>query len=384
MTTNASQNHAPHAGAAGPLEGIRVLDLTHHLGGPLATMALAQLGAEVIKVEPPEGDGWRRVDDVRGESRLFHAVNRDKRGVVLDLKSDEGREVLGRLLDWADVLVHSLGPGVAERLGFGPDEATARNPRLVYCSLSGFGPGERRGTDVAVQSESGLIAANGGRTVPVPAHDTLAPWIMVSGILAALLERERSGRGQVVETSLLESAAALSAHRLIRDGSGEPLFNRFVGAMYRAYDTSDGRIALACYAPRLHERVLVVLGLDELLDDPRFATLEARAAHSGELAEIMGARLATETTETWRSRLAADGLPYGVVAERPFAVLDHPQAVAMGLVVEVEDPTLGPELVTGPPLRLSRTPGRTERPAPRLGEHTDEVLAEMGLARSAP
>ena len=252
--------------ATGPLAGIRVVDLTHHLGGPLATMALGQMGADVVKVEPPSGDEWRRVDDVDGESRQFHAANRDKRGIVLDLRTPEGREALGALIDGADVLVHSFSPGVAERIGAGPDEALARNPRLIHCSLSAFGPGGRRGTDVALQCESGLVAANGGRVVPVPVHDTIAPFVMVSGILAALYERERSGRGQVVETSLLESAAALAAHRLIRDGSGEPMFNRFVGALYRPYPTADGAIALACYAPSMHLRLFEALGLPELAE----------------------------------------------------------------------------------------------------------------------
>jgi crotonobetainyl-CoA:carnitine CoA-transferase CaiB-like acyl-CoA transferase len=364
--------------SVGPLDGVRVVDLTHHLGGPLAGMALGQLGADVVKVEPPEGDAWRRVDDVRGESRQFHAANRDKRGIVLDLKRAEGRAALRALVDEADVLLHSFSPGVAERLGAGATELCARNPRLVYCALSAFGAGGRRGTDVALQSETGLVAANGGHQVPVPAHDTLVPYVMVTGILAALLERERSGRGQVVETSLLEAAAALAAHRLIREGSGEPAFNRFVSAFYRPYATADGAIALACYAPSMHERLLVALGLEGLLEDRRFRDLEARAAHSADLAEIVGARLATASTAAWRERLDAARLPHGVVSERPFSLLDHPDARAMGLVVEIEDPTLGPELVTGPPLRFSRTPARTSRPAPRLGEHTDEVLAELG------
>ena len=365
------------AHAPGPLDGIRVVDLTHHLGGPLATMTLAQMGADVVKVEPPEGDEWRRVDDIRGESRQFHAANRDKRGIVLDLSAPAGREALGALIDGADVLVHSFSPGVAERLGAGAEEALARNPRLVHCSLTAFGPTGRRGTDVAVQCETGLVAANGGRVVPVPVHDTIAPFVMVAGILAALYERERSGRGQVVETSLLEAAAALAAHRLIRDGSGEPAFNRFVSALYRPYPTADGAIALACYAPRMHLRLLEALGLGELAADPRFATLPARARHSGELAELVGARLADDTTAAWRARLHAAGLPHGVVSEHPLSLLDHPEARALGLVVEVEDPTLGPELVTGPPLRFSRTPARTARPAPRLGEHTDQVLQEL-------
>ncbi len=358
---------------SGPLEGVRVVDLTHHLGGPLATMALGQLGADVVKVEPPEGDGWRGVDDVEGESRVFHAVNRAKRGVVIDLTTDEGRAALHRLCDEADVVVHSFTPGVAERLGAGAQELCARNPRLVHCSLSAFGPGGRRGTDVALQSEAGLVAANGGRPMPVPAHDTLAPWIMVAGILAALLERERSGRGQVVETSLLEASAALAAHRLIRDGSGEPLFNRFVGALYRPYPTADGAIALACYAPRLHERCLTALGLGALLEDPRFADGPSRAQNSDALAELIGARLAAHTTAAWAELLRDAGLPHGEVAA-PFALLDHPDARAIGLVAEVEDPVLGTEVVTGPPLRLSRTPAVVGAPAPRLGEHTAEVL----------
>jgi crotonobetainyl-CoA:carnitine CoA-transferase CaiB-like acyl-CoA transferase len=365
------------AQAPGPLDGIRVVDLTHHLGGPLATQTLAQMGADVVKVEPPGGDEWRHVDDVRGESRQFHAANRDKRGVVLDLSTPAGREALGALIDGADVLVHSFSPGVAERLGAGAEEALARNPRLVHCSLTAFGPAGRRGTDVALQCESGLVAANGGRVVPVPVHDTIAPFVMVAGILAALYERERSGLGQSVETSLLEAAAALATHRLIRDGSGEPPFNRFVDALYRPYATADGAIAVACYAPRMHLRLLETIGLGDLAQDPRFATLPARARHSDELAELVGARLAEEATATWRARLDAAGLPHGAVDDRPLSLLDHPEARALGLVVEIEDPTVGPELVTGPPLRFSRTPARTARPAPRLGEHTDEVLESL-------
>lgn len=360
--------------SGGPLEGIRVVDLTHHLGGPLATMALGQLGADVIKIEQPGGDEWRAVDEVGGESRLFHSVNRDKRGIVLDLKSPAGAEALGRLLEDADVLVHSLSPGVAERLGFGAAEVTARHPRLVYCALSAFGPRRGRGSDIAVQAESGLIAANDGRIVPVPVHDTLVPWIMVSGILAALFERERSGRGQVVETSLLEAAGALSVHRLIRDDSGEPLFNRFVGALYRTYPTSDGTIAIACYAPRLQEPLLRTIGLGHLLEDPRFADIAARSLNGDALDAELRALLRTDTTAAWHQLLDAAGLPHGAVAEAPLSLLDHPDARALGLVVEMDDPATGTESLTGPPLRLSRTPAATRRPAPRLGEHTDEVL----------
>jgi crotonobetainyl-CoA:carnitine CoA-transferase CaiB-like acyl-CoA transferase len=359
---------------SGPLEGVRVVDLTHHLGGPLAAMFMAQLGADVIKIEQPGGDEWRAVDEVGGESRLFHSVNRDKRGIVLDLKTEEGAAALARLLEDADVLVHSLSPGVAERLGFGAAEITERHPRLVYCALSAFGPDRGRGSDIAVQAESGLITANEGRIVPVPVHDTLVPWIMVSGILAALFERERSGRGQVVETSLLEAAGALSVHRLIRDDSGEPLFNRFVGALYRTYPTSDGTIAIACYAPRLQEPLLRTIGLGELLEDPRFADVAGRARNGDALDAKLRALLRTRTSDEWHHLIEEAGLPHGVVAEEPLSLLDHPQAHALGLVVEIEDPSTGTESVVGPPLRLSRTPAATRRPAPRLGEHTDEVL----------
>jgi formyl-CoA transferase len=367
--------------SAGALDGLRVIDLTHHLGGPLATMALAQMGADVIKVEPPDGDQWRHVDDVAGESRVFHAVNRDKRGIVLDLQTAEGRDALHALVAGADVVAHSFAPGVAERLGAGAEELTALNPRLVHCSLSAFGPEGRRGTDVALQSESGLVTANGGRMVPVPVHDMIAPWIMVAGILAALMERERSGLGQVVETSLLESSAALAAHRLIREGSGEPLFNRFVGALYRPYETADGAVSLACYAPRLHERALAAIGLEHLLADPRFADLPSRARHSRELAELIAAQLRQQPSLNWLTALREAGLPHGEVSPEAFSLLEHPDAAAIGLVVEVDDPTLGPETVTAPPLRLSRTPARTGRPAPRLGEHTAEVLAEIAAIR---
>jgi crotonobetainyl-CoA:carnitine CoA-transferase CaiB-like acyl-CoA transferase len=367
--------------SGGPLEGVRVVDLTHNLGGPLATMYLADLGAEVIKVEPPTGDQWRRVDDHLGESRLFHAVNRGKRGIVLDLKTDEGREALGALIDRADVLCHSFSPGVAERIGAGPEEALARNPRLVHCSLSAFGPGGRRGTDGAVQAETGLTTANGGRPIPVPAHDTLAPLIMTTGILAALLERERSGLGQVVETSLLEAAGALAAHRLIRDRSGEPIFNRFVGATYRTYPTRDGALAIACYAPNLHARLFVTLGMEGVLEDPRFAEVPERARHSDELAELIAERVAGETTATWCARLEAAGLPHGVVSEEPFSLLDHPDAKRIGMIIEVDDPKLGPLTMTGPPMRFSRTPAAARGPSPTLGQHTAEVLDEIAQVR---
>lgn len=358
----------------GPLTGIRVIDLTHHLGGPLATLALAQLGAEIVKVEPPEGDGWRHVDDVGGESRLFHAVNRGKRSVVIDLRDDDGRAALRALVRDADVLVHSFSPGVAERLGAGADALLELNPRLVHCSLSAFGPDGPKGTDIALQAESGLVTANGGRPLPLPVHDTVVPWIMVAGILAALLERERSGRGQAVATSLLEASAALAAHRLIRDDSGEPLFNRFVGALYRAYDTSDGAVALACYAPRLHEPALRALGLGELLGDPRFADRAGRARHSEELADLIGTQLRARPTTEWLARLRTANLPHGAVNGMPHSLLDHPAAAALGLVAEIDDPDLGREVVTGPPLRFSRTPAVPGGPAPRLGEHTATVL----------
>jgi crotonobetainyl-CoA:carnitine CoA-transferase CaiB-like acyl-CoA transferase len=364
------------ASAGGPLQGVGVVDLSHHLAGPLAAMILAQLGADVLKVEPPEGDGWRQVDDLKGESRLFHAVNRDKRGIVLDLKSEAGRDALLRLVDEADVVVHSFSPGVVERLGIGAAELCGRNPRLVYCSLSAFGT-RRRGTDLAVQSESGLVTANGGVPVPVPVHDTLAPYIMVTGILAALLERETSGRGQVVETSLLEAAGALAAHRLIRDESGEPLFNRFVSAFYRPYATADGAFGVACYPVSLHERLLATLGLEALLQDPRFADTAGRRDNADALIEIVAERMAGEPTATWVERFDAAGLSYGVVSEQPLSLLDHPDARAIGLVTEIEDPTLGRETVIGPPIRFSRTPGGTSRPAPRLGEHTQEVLDRL-------
>jgi crotonobetainyl-CoA:carnitine CoA-transferase CaiB-like acyl-CoA transferase len=157
------------------LDGLRIVDLSQGIAGPYCTKLLADLGADVVKIEPPDGDQWRKVDDVRGESRVFHAVNRGKRGAVIDLRTDEGRRDLLDLVRGADVVVHSFAPGVAERIGAGPAELMAANPRLVYCSLSAFGPDGPRGTDVALQSEAGVVTANGGRPLPVPVHDTLVP-----------------------------------------------------------------------------------------------------------------------------------------------------------------------------------------------------------------
>ena len=270
---------------------------------------------------------------------------------------------------------------MAERLGAGAEETLERNPRLIHCSLSAFGPAGRRGTDVALQCESGLVAANGGRMVPVPVHDTIAPFVMVAGILAALYERERSGRGQAVETSLLEAAAALAAHRLIRDGSGEPMFNRFVGACYRPYPTADGAIALACYAPSMHLRLFDGPG-------PRRARRGRALRDPARARPPLGRAGRADRRAPGRPRRPRPGAsgsrppacPTGGSATGPTPCSTTPTRRAMGLVVEVDDPTLGPELVTGPPLRLSRTPARTARPAPRLGEHTREVLDEIGVA----
>lgn len=374
-----------------PLAGLRVLDLSHNLAGPLTAMHLGDMGAEVVKVERPSGDEWReheRVPGHPGRSRHYAQANRNKRSVCLDLTHPAARAVLRELIERTDVLVSNMRPGVAGRLGFGWEESRELNPGLIYCAISAFGPdgprGGRRGYDIQAEALAGFMAPS---TTPdgqpptasaIPINDTALPLLACTGILAALIERGRTGRGQRVEASVLGSAVALNAHSLVRiealPGHGIPTFSR---AFYRAYETADGWIAVAAYAERLAHRLCEVVGLGGLLDSPPWDDRAVRVTRQDELVAMLAPRFRERTTAEWDDALAEAGVPGAPVRERD-DLFDDPHVRATGLVETVEDPELGTLTMTAPVVRLSDTPGAIRFPGRHLGADTREVLAELG------
>jgi crotonobetainyl-CoA:carnitine CoA-transferase CaiB-like acyl-CoA transferase len=374
-----------------PLTGLHVLDVSHNLAGPLTGMHLGDLGAEVIKVERPSGDEWReheRIPGHPGRSRHYLQANRNKRAVCLDLTRPEGQEVVRELVARADVLVTNMRPGVAERLGFGWEDASKLNPGLVYCAISAFGAtgprGGRPGYDILAEALAGFmppsLASEGQapQSSPIPINDTALPLMACTGILAALIERGRTGRGQLVEASVLGSAVALNAHSLVRverlPSHGVPTFSR---AFYRAYRTSDGWLAVAAYAERLAHRFCAAVGLPGLLERPPWDDRAERVARQPELVEMIAPRMLERTTAEWDDLLAEAGVPAAPVQERD-DLFDDPHVRATGLVEEVEDEELGTLTMTAPVVRLSGTPAAIRFPGRHLGADTREVLAELG------
>jgi len=390
--------------APGPLSGIRVIDLSTVLAGPYATMLLADLGADVIKVEPPDGDatrGWGPpwVADAAGGNRTaayFLAVNRNKRAVRLDLKSPDGAAVLRRLLADADVLVENFRPGSLDRLGF--DDASLRtlDPKLIHLAISGYGPtgpaADRPGYDFVIQAVGGLMSItgeadeDGGRPtkVGVAISDVVTGLYATIGILAAVIARD--GVGQRVDVSLLGSTLAIlvnqaqnafvTGHSPGRRGNAHPNI-----VPYETFATADGELAVAVGSERQWPRLCDALGLPSLAGDPRFATNGDRVDHRGELRPILAERLASRSTAEWAATLAAAEVPHGAVADVG-AAFDSPEAAALGMSVEVEHPSLGVLRQAGIPIRFESTPGAIRSAPPLLGEHTDEVLAEAGFDAS--
>ncbi len=379
-----------------PLTGIRVLDVSHNLAGPLTGMHLADLGAEVVKLERPAGDEWREHEGVPGHpgrSRHHLQANRGKRAVCVDLTRPAGRVVAHALVRRSDVLLTNLRPGAPERLGVGWEECRALNPRLVYCAITAFGGpgprGGRRGYDIVLEALCGFMPPGGATeerppaASPIPINDTALPLLACTGILAALLERERSGLGQRVEVPLLGCAVALNAHSLVRleDVEDAPVV-RFSRAFYRAYRTADGWIAVAAYAERLARSFCAAVGLPTLLDDPRFAERAERVTRAEELVALIAPRIRARTTAHWDEALAAAGVPAAPVRERD-DLFDDPQVRALGLLEEVRDEELGRVTMMAPAVRLSRTPGRLGAPGRHLGADTRGVLGELGYGADA-
>jgi len=384
----------------GPLAGLRVIELAHVMAGPVGGLLLADMGADVIKVERlPGGDDTRRATppEINGESASFMVVNRNKRGIAVDLKNPQGLEVIRRLVAQADVLLENYRPGTMEKLGLGYEALQALNPSLVYCKITGFGLNgpyaHRAGYDLIAQGMSGLMGLTGegpGRPpvkVGVPVGDVTAGILAATGVLAAYIQRLRTGQGQFVDTSLLEASvihtywpAALAFATGVSAGpmgTAHP-----VAAPYQAYQTQDGWINIGALGQPNWERITDVLGKPAMLKDPRYATNGDRATHRVQLEADMTAVLRTNTTDHWVAAFEAAGVPAGPVKTIGQVLVD-PQVLARDMVVTVEHPIAGPVQALGCPIKFSAGSGVTGRPAPLYGQHTEEVLEQAGYDRAA-
>jgi len=379
-----------------PLAGYRVLELAHLIAGPVCGMYLADMGADVVKVEQPAvGDAARTIYDPRlaGDSVVFLTVNRNKRSVALDLGTAEGRRVFARLAARADVVVEAYRGGVAERLEIDYARLAPLNPRLVYCSLSAFGPEgpwrEKPGLDMLVQAMGGLMAVTGepdGGPIlcGAPVLDTLGAVSAALGVLTALLHRERTGEGQRVDVSLLGGALLAHAARLSvflvtgqepgRQGSAHPYLVPF-----QAFATADGWIYVAVWVERLWKPFCTAIERPELATDPRFAGRDDRLRHRRELVAALAPIFLTRTVQEWLARLERHEVlcaPVNRYADLP----TDPQVVASRMLLAEDHPRAGRLTTLDTPIRFSRTPGGIRAHAPALGEHTDVVLSEAGLA----
>jgi len=378
----------------GPLAGMRVLELAQIMAGPTCGALLADLGADVIKVEKVGGGddsrGYRE-PRVNGVSAPFLMMNRNKRGIVLDLKHPQGRAILLRMVRDADVLVENYRRGTLEKLGLAYDVLAEANPALIYCAITGFGRdgpfADKGGFDLVAQGFAGLMAITGEPDRPPvkngnPVSDINAGILAATGILAAYAHRLKTGRGQIVDTSLMEAALQQTywhASSYFATGhSPGPLGSAHIlTAPYQAFEASDGYINIGGANQANWERIAEVLGHAEWRDDPRFATNSARMENRDALAAAMNAVLVGRTRAEWIARLDAAGVPVGPVHSLGEA-LTHPQSLARGMVVDLVHPEAGATKAIGCPIHFSATPTRIDRPAPLLGEHTRELLREFG------
>jgi crotonobetainyl-CoA:carnitine CoA-transferase CaiB-like acyl-CoA transferase len=375
------------------LDGIRVLDLSRVIAGPFCAMLLGDLGADVIKVERPgRGDDLRYLRGGNGMSAPFAACNRNKRGIAVDLQKPEGATLVFELAKRADVVIENFLPGVAGRLGLGYAQVSAANPRVVYTSITGFGQdgpyAKRPGYNTIAQGMSGLMALTG-----MPGHpptrvagsisDLSASWVAFGMVNAALVHRARTGQGQHLDVNLLASSMALlpdpasiylsTRERPKREGNRNPSLTPA-----EAFPTKDGWLNIVLLNADQYARLIEVIG-DPQLKAARFATNELRLEHYTEFRALMEKALGTATTAEWVERMEKGQIAAGPIYEFD-EVFEDPQVKHLGLVAEVDQPGLGRTQMLGFPSRASATPATIRRPAPRLGEHTDEVLRELGVS----
>jgi crotonobetainyl-CoA:carnitine CoA-transferase CaiB-like acyl-CoA transferase len=380
----------------GPLEGIRVIDLTAAVLGPVATQILGDLGAEVIKIEPPEGEMMRGIGPARhpGMAAYFLNVNRNKKSLVLDLKRPDAREALLRLAMTADVLVHNMRPGAAARLGIDYPAVAARNPRIVYAWASGYrkdGPErDRAAFDDVIQGESGLAALNAGpdgepRYLPMVVCDKLSGHVLASSVGMALFARERTGQGQEIHVPMLETMVAFNmVDHLWHGVFGEPEkglgYPRMLTPWRRPYATADGHICLLATTNRQWRNLFGAIDCPELAEDPRFCSIPARTANIDALYTILGERMRTRSTAEWRARLDAADVPNGIVNDMQAVVAD-PGLNDSGFFHRYEHPTEGPCVTMRHPVEFSATPAGFRLPPPCLGEHSEALLSELGYSK---
>ena len=380
----------------GALEGIKVIELAQIMAGPTCGMLLADMGAEVLKVEKlPGGDDTRSYTEpsVNGESAAFMILNRNKRGMAVNLKHPGGLEVVKKLIAGADVVTENYRKGTLEKLGLGYDVLEKINPRLVYCAISGYGRtgpyADKGGFDLIAQGFAGLMSITGEPGRP-PAKsgtsvaDINAGIFAALGIVSALLARERTGRGQVVETSLMEAAIQQTYWQAAiffatGQNSGPTGSAHILTAPYQAFPTADGWINVGGANQANWERIVKVIGRPELNDDPRFRTNGDRMRNLAALTPIIAEAMRSRASADWIREFEAAGIPVGPV-NKIGDMLSDPQVAAREMVVEVEHPKAGRTKALGHPVKFSDTPGKVVRAAPLLGQHTREVLAELGYA----
>ncbi len=375
-----------------PLEDIKVVDLTRVLAGPYCTMLLADMGADVVKVERPgTGDDTRGYGPpfVNGESAYFMSVNRNKRSVTLNLKDQQGRGILGRLLETADVVVENFRPGQMESFGFGYETTKAINSRLIYCSISGYGHtgpnAQLPGYDLIIQGEGGIASLTGDADGPpykvgTSQADIVAGMMAFQGILLALLARTQTGGGQKIDIGMLDCQVALLTYQAgiyfatgespTRAGNRHPTISP-----YETFPCRDGYLNLACGNDSLWRSFCEVTGLETLAEDERFRKNSDRVQNSEQLRALLEPVIKQKTTQEWIETLRPHGIPCGRI-QSVKEVCDHPQVLAREMAIELEHPKAGPIRVTGVPIKLSDTPGAIYSPPPVLGEHTAEVMSD--------
>jgi len=386
----------PELSSPRALSGIRVLDVTQFMAGPFCSVMLADLGADVIKIEPPGGESTRKmVGAVGSESPAFNAVNRGKRSVVLNLKLAEGRDAFIRMARSIDIVIENNRPGVMRKLGLDYEALAATNPRLIYASISGYGQtgpdSAKGGFDLMAQGVAGIMSVTGESGRPpvkagIPLTDLGAGLFALTGILAALHHRDRTGRGQRIETSLVEAGVALSVWEATEYFSGmgvpEPKGSAHrMNAPYRAFRCADGYVTIGANTDRLFRRLCDVLDHPDWAEASEFADNGSRVRNEPRLAALIEGVTSQRPRAHWLATLEACDIPCGPINDYAEVFAD-PQIVARDMVLETDHPVLGRLRTLGSPIKLSETPADPSRRGPLLGEHTEEVLREFGFSDS--
>lgn len=379
-----------------PLAGIKVVDLSRFIAGPYCTMKLGDMGAEVIKIETPErGDDSRALGPpfLNGESAYYMSFNRNKKSVTLNLREEKGKEILRKLISEADIFIENFRIGVTEKMGLTYDDVKKLKEDIIYCSVTGYGHNspyrEKPSFDVMIQGEAGLMSITGfpdgpPQRVGVAIADLLGGFHAVEGILLALLVRNQTGKGQFVDVSLMDSIISILTYQagnfLATGDAPQRVGNRHpMITPYESFETKDGYVIFAVGNQRLWENFIKVLGREDLNDDPRFADMKSRNQNPAELKEILEEITRTKNTEEWVKIMEKEGVPCGRIRTLD-QVLTDPHVDIREMVLEKEHPTAGMIKLTGVPTKLSLTPGEVSAVPPTLGQHTDEVLSELGYS----